>query len=222
MLSKQPELPVNFERLIILFSVWKAKFGIGHNSAQKFFSLSPSKTVFESVYFFIVDPTVTIDCEIGKVFMRLILWSLPNETIKEYRIRNNVDNVFDPIFPSFLDSNHPYFYNYLVIKGYPNIAIDNLDDLEDIKYMETYFYPPEIHFQLTNRQEKGELSNIIFPGIHCVYTENEWFYFDRKGIIRTKDYEDIIQTIRKICFEISGNDNCVVVLNPEDTFIVFK
>lgn len=222
MQSKQIDFSVNFGGLLNLFSVWKTKFGIGHNASQKFFSLSSKENIIETVSSFVIDPNTTIDCEIGKIFMRLILWSLPNETIEEYKSRNNINNIFDPIFPSFLENNHPYFYEYLVINGFPGISLNVLDDLEDIKYMETYFYPPELYSYLISFQGIDHMKGIQFPGIHCIYTEREWFYFDTKGIKRTKNWKDIVQEIQSSCFDISWRNNYIITLNPEDTFIVFK
>jgi hypothetical protein len=210
----------------------KVKFGNPTKVAEIFLTTPYGNSIYETILSVIENPSNEIDCQLFKIIVRIIMNIISEkETIVQYLYRNDVPSILELNIKSFLDKNPVDKFDYMVIDGLPGILIDDINIKADDKntVLETYWYSPKITADFMNlisikeNTSNNSIYDIEWPGIHCiciqkVYTsEKQWFYFCEKGIMKVKNYTEIIDSLSESLKKYG--DYGLIVMNPEDTFI---
>jgi hypothetical protein len=204
----------------LLFGItWKAKFGEPTATIDKFLCQLPDQNVYDAIVKIVSDPNNIIDCQFAKILFRIIIeLKNKNETFDNYCEWRYIDNILFSTWNTFLENNPPEIFNYMVIFGLPGITLEDIPPLIKEAYLETYWYSPKVTVYIL----LNDLSDVEMPGIHCIYHDEMWLYFDEEGSNKVNDVNIIINKIENYCRNIIKQEPGLIVMNPEDTIIAFN
>lgn len=213
----------NYDLLEELLNNWKISFGFSNEVISKLKHCSSVDNVYDTITQIIKNPLLTIDCETAKIIFRIVI-KLKNkhETIKNYCEWRDIGNLMGSTWPTFLMDNDDF--DYIEVCGLPGIMLDDLPSLNKCGYIETYWYSPSVTAYILN----NDTSIIEHPGVHCIYNNGIWTYFDQSlidgtsYIVRTPDVNMIMDRITNYCVGKLGMDPGIIFMNPEDTRICFN
>ena len=201
-----------------LFDVmWKAKFGDPTMTINKLLCHPRNQNVYDALVKIVSDPYNIIDCQFAKIMFRIVI-ELRNkqETFGDYCEWRDIKNILFSTWATFLDENPSDVY-YIRIEGLPGITWEDIQPLNESAYMETYWYSPKVTAYIMLHD-----LDVEWPGVHCIYHNGLWLYFDYTGIIKVDDVTIIMDRVRDYCIEMMGQESGLIVMNPEDTRICFN